>query len=567
VVIGVTVLAWTLAHVGVSYGHLESGGRCIVSLNTGRIWFVSIVPPPAKPLDRERYELYLGKAYQFQNPGRPVAGGPKVASIRLDWVLGGAVLVLLAVGLPAWLRGRARARSGRCLACGYQRAPAEGPCSECGVTIAEAKGKTGRVGDGAGRLVRDAGVCLFLVVLAAASGAWWVVAAEDRLMAAHRSQVLDYSWYLGTCAPRLKGAVVVATPGSGPGGLAAVIQRAGSGTTIVLMPGVYELGDMGRGRGPGLNSLKDIWLVGAGREKTTLTMHLEHAERVRIEGLTIDCKDNEFLQVRDQGSIYLRDCLVHNYNSGAGGSEALDVSDAALLVEDCEFEGKSGRNSPSSHGTALELRGDSRVFIRGTRFVNNQEVFRSGEGVLDGCSISSDSQWASPPQGGNLFTRNTDYGTNKARFPQLAPKITETLDDPGPLKRMSEGARAGAWTDPLVRGAAEKLRIWKDPDVWGRLLLSPSPEVRAIARGKAPLAPTEGLMSLDEAMAMLDQQKLPTNVSLSILSAGEDGREKLRGLSESSTGRTHDNAAALLRLMDVQPPLPELVQAEAARPK
>ena len=132
---------------------------------------------------------------------------------------------------------------------------------------------------------------------------------------------------------------------------------------------------------------------------------------------------------------------------------------------------------------------------------------------------------------------------------------------------MSEGARAQAWTDPLVRGAAEKLRIWKDPDVWRRLMLSPSPEVRAIARGRAPLAPTEGLMSLDEAMAMLDQQKLPANVSLSILSAGEDGREKLRSLSESSAGRVHDNAAALLRLMDVQPPLPDLVQAEAARPK
>jgi hypothetical protein len=132
---------------------------------------------------------------------------------------------------------------------------------------------------------------------------------------------------------------------------------------------------------------------------------------------------------------------------------------------------------------------------------------------------------------------------------------------------MIEGARAEAWTDPVMRDAAQRLRIWKDPDLWRRLMLSPSPEVRALAKERAHVAAPEGMLSLEEAMAMLDQQKLPANVSLSILSAGESAKEKLAALSESSTGRVHDNAAALLRLMDVQPPLPDVVQAGAARPK
>ena len=341
-------LVWPLSQVGLTCSHSDSGGRRVASLSAGRIWLISVAPPPAKPLDRERYDLYLGQAYEVQPNSRAVVGGPKVISIRLDWVLGGAVLVLLVTGLPPWLRARARTRSGRCLSCDYQRAASEGPCPECGVTIEEARKNAGHTGGGRGRLVRDASVCLFLCVLAASCTAWWVTAAEYRVAAAHRSQALDYSWYLVTCTPRLKGTIAVAKPGSGPDSLVAVIQRMGPGSTIVLIPGVYDLADMGRGRGL-VKGLQDVWLVGSGRENTTLTMQLEQEERVRIEWVTIDCKNDEFINLRDHGSVYLRDCLVHNYNSGAGGSDSLDVSDSgACWLRTASLRARAGGTAPTA---------------------------------------------------------------------------------------------------------------------------------------------------------------------------------------------------------------------------
>src|SRR5262249_45366790 len=148
-----------------------------------------------------------------------------------------------------------------------------------------------------------------------------------------------------------------------------------------------------------------------------------------------------------------------------GGSNAIYAQESVLLVESCEFEGKSGRGS-SGHGRAMDLRGSCRVYVRGCQFTDNEELFRSASGVLDGCKIATDSPfWM--PQGNDLFER----GTQCIRKPAGgAPRstFTEALDDLTPLTRLAGGAGVKAWTDATARAEAAALRLDKDREFWVR---------------------------------------------------------------------------------------------------
>jgi hypothetical protein len=410
---------------------------------------------------------------------------------------------------------------------------------------------------------------LFIVLLALSCGAWTAQRADQNAAAAHQASAFDYSWYLEACTPHLDGSVYVAEAGAGPYSLANVAARAGPGATIVLLPGKHDLGGARSGRGR--MGLRDVWLVGAGAETTQLSMELDVADRVRIDGVTVVCNDNPVLDIRDGGSLWLRGCKVTGYNSGAGGENAIFGSGLVLLVEDSEVEGKTGRASGSRLGRAFDLRGENRVFLRGDRFVDNEEVFRNASGVFDHCTVTSEQPMSFTLPGassGGLWVRSTNFPQTRMGMSQWGNPGTgfmEALDDLEPLKRLSGGAGADAWTDVVTKQLARRTDLKKG--VWTRLLLHPLPEVRGLAAARLKLAAPAAAMSLEEAFEKLDKAAIDPKVALAILGAGEAARKPLQDMSTDGLAQARANASALLRLLDVQPPLPEVVRAEEFRPQ
>lgn len=551
VVLALTVLAWPLSRLGVGVVAAGAGVERSAWVAEGALRLDQRDLPPPKPLDRERYEVRLGRP-----PDRS-----RVVVPLWPLLLGSGAAVGAIVGV-AWRRVRARLRRGECPACGHPRPTADGPCQECGLGVEEARARAWS--RPVSRLAGDAGAGLFLAMLALSAGMWMVVRAEERAASVHRTRALDYSWYLQACTPRLTGDVLYATPGPGPQSLDSALQLAAPGTTIVLLPGRHDVGDLRQG---GPRAIKDLWLLGSGRGTTTLTMQYAQVEAVRIEGVTIECADSPMCDIRDGGSLHLRDCLVRGYNSGAGGSDAIFSSGSALLIESCEFEGRSGRAAAMlMRGKALDLREGSRVFIRDSRFVDNQSVFREADGVLDRCTAMTDQpQYFSGPGGRALYVRGSAFGeARRWGVPPVA--CTEMMDDLGSLERLAAGEGVdGAWEDPAVRAAARELRLGRGTALWGRLLLHPDPAVRKLAVGRVPLPAADAGMTLEEAAAELGGPILKRSAALAILGAGEAGRQRMEEVARAGSESKRAAAAALLQLMGAQPSLPELVRAQRYR--
>jgi hypothetical protein len=194
------------------------------------------------------------------------------------------------------------------------------------------------------------------------------------------------------------------------------------------------------------------------------------------------------------------------------------------------------------------------------------------DGVLDRCVVSTSGKgrgdgrfWAG--QRGGVYERGTDYQVTLTSPPPSSTAITECLDDVGPLEALSKGQGLKAWADPAAREKAGVLRVDRDPGFWTRLLLSPSPEVRKIAAGHVKLPAEAEPIPLDQAMLRLDAKSLQPDIALSILGAGAAARAGLEKAAQEGNERTKANAAALLRLLDAQPSLPEIVRAEGQRPR
>jgi hypothetical protein len=342
------------------------------------------------------------------------------------------------------------------------------------------------------------------------------------------------------------------------------VEDAPAGTTIVLLPGRHQLGEDRNASSSA--SLDNVWLLGCGRDVTTLSAHLGKAIASRIEGVSLDCEDAPFALLIDGGSLHVRDCRVSGYNSGAGGSNAVFGVGTVLLVESCEFEGKSGRAGATMRGNAFDLRGDNHIFLRNTRFTDNQEIFRSADGVLDGCTIVSDQpDQASPPSGSALFVRNSTFtGSRAATGSRIA--FTEALDDPGILDLLASGASPRrAFVDPTAQEAARALGAGNQA-FWQRLLIHPDAHVRAIAHSASHLpAASPPAMTLDTALTKLDQAIIPAEAVLAILAASDAAQVRLAQLAREGSAWQTGNAQALLQLMTLQPSFSAMIRSEAAR--
>ncbi len=154
------------------------------------------------------------------------------------------------------------------------------------------------------------------------------------------------------------------------------------------------------------------------------------------------------------------------------------------------------------------------------------------------------------------------------------------MDDLSALHRLTGGAGSApaAWSDPVARDIARTLGLTKahgDQGFWARLLLHPSAQVRQLAAttlGAAQAAtasdqPAPPSITLEDALGRLDQPRLPRKVVLALLTADQGTvRSSLQAQTVTGTPREQSNAAAILRLMEAQPSLPELLRYEKLRP-
>ncbi|MBK8099797.1 MAG: hypothetical protein IPK26_22055 [Planctomycetes bacterium] len=307
----------------------------------------------------------------------------------------------------------------------------------------------------------------------------------------------DITRFAHDTAPRLLGNVVRVGPQGDAATLAEALDMLQPGDLVLLGEGTHEL------KVPRQRLLADVAFVGAGKT-TVLTGELEQASRVRFENLAIDCRDRPFLNLYAGGAVHLRRCFVANYNSGAGGSNAIYGVEVAMLIEDCEFEGKSGRAKDSSHGDALDLRGEFVVALRRTRFIDNDEVVRAtGLTVVDQCTAEGHrGHGVLPYAAGQTFARSCDLPFHSP--PIELPCASDDLD----FVRCALGVAKN--TPPAIAAAVAASDATHNLRYWIALRRHPDPGIGALAAqglarllaGSPPQVPafTEECKRVPEAM-------------------------------------------------------------------
>ena len=218
-------------------------------------------------------------------------------------------------------------------------------------------------------------------------------------------------------APRLTGRILEVGPDKKYKDLAAVQPDIQAGDVIELSPGIHEFPEK-------VLQIKNLVLHGKNVHTTTLRFVRDTqrpcSTRVRFENLTIDCNDNPFIDCRASGSVEIVGCHIFNYNSGAGGAEAIFGENTFLYVCDSVFEGMSGKDAKNrnrSPGNALDVRGACALYLARDSFIDNSEIGRPEFiYVLDDCQKSTvtrlKAQWSQntlwPAEQASVFARRTD---------------------------------------------------------------------------------------------------------------------------------------------------------------
>ncbi len=281
---------------------------------------------------------------------------------------------------------------------------------------------------------------------------------------------IDYVRFLVAAAPRLSGRIV--TVGEGRDFADLATATIAPGDTVVLAPGEHQL--------PARSEFRDVAFVGRDATQVVLKGQIGSAQRVRVEHVTVDCDDDPFVDLRRGGSVHLRDCAVGNYNSGAGGSNAMFASGGVLLIESSRFDGSEGRaKAPGRFGDAFDFRGRYALYARGCQFVDNDEILRAtSQSTFDRCTAVGGDFGVMPYPTGQVFTLGCQgllrRGATSIEF-ELSTDSREVIDhlmDPD------------VEIDARTAKAAEALGLDHDLRYWGALLRHRDPEVRAGAIGR-----------------------------------------------------------------------------------
>lgn len=162
------------------------------------------------------------------------------------------------------------------------------------------------------------------------------------------------------------------------------------GTRIELPPGRHSLPRTLRTPAP-----SGLTIAGAGIDRTELAGELTTSESLlglTVEDLTI--VDQDFLDLRGGLlTLTMRRVRAAGYNTGAGGSNLLDIrggTGLAVQCEDCEFDGLVGRGGPK-HTSVFSLSASAKLlrFDRCT-FVGNDSPIRwwgTATVVFVGCTF------------------------------------------------------------------------------------------------------------------------------------------------------------------------------------
>lgn len=214
----------------------------------------------------------------------------------------------------------------------------------------------------------------------------------------------------GNASPRLSGRVLHVGAGGDFKDLASVAPAMRRGDLIVLGEGVFDFVDSRL-----VTKWEDIAIVGVGVNQTTLKVprggEIRECTRFRIEGVRIDCLSSPFTSVHSGTGFMLKDCELMNYNSGAGGSNALYSQTGAVWLEGCLFDGAKGRSGGrGSFGNALDIRGAT-VLAKHCQFVDNDEIDRATDTrFFDRCTMlnSKPGSGVIPYSGGAIWMRDSD---------------------------------------------------------------------------------------------------------------------------------------------------------------
>jgi hypothetical protein len=351
--------------------------------------------------------------------------------------------------------------------------------------------------------------------------------------------VLNTVMLRNEASPHLTGRVLRVGPEGDFKDLSKAFRNIQPGDILRLGKGRFHLG---RGQ------WRDIAIVGAGPDDTELALSLRAAMRVRIEGVKINCHDREFIDIRDGGAVHLKNCHIFNYNSGAGGSNAIRASGCVVFVEGCTFEGMAGRaEGRGSGGDAFDMRGDNVLFVRNTQFINNQEIIRASFPCgFDACTSKNTTQWDSgitPYQPRVLFLR---ANRTPVRSPESAVAFQHVTDDIAFIE-YALGEREAI--DDLSKQLAGTLGIARNLPYWIGLLrhrneavrLKAAVRVRALtgqavrlSRPDAKAVPPE---DIDRWIRELDSDDFETRekATQKLIGAGEAAREKVLAIRESGS--------------------------------
>ncbi len=390
--------------------------------------------------------------------------------LPLIWLGLATITISSGAYLAAWRRSSRRHRKGMCTACGYDLRGSIERCPECGTSRDLASPLRWPLSIIPSRAFVTA-TCSWVAIILAASMILvcivigWMGRLQRLANERYALSGLDVTHFILTTSPRLRGAVIHPQPGTFTSAITA------PGSVVLLDEGAYVFRHV---RGP---LLHDVAIVGLSPAKTTLSLTLNSAIRVRLQNLTIDCKDNPFIDFRGGGSVSLKNCVIVNYNSGAGGSEAIEGSDTVLMIENCTIDGAGGRQHGRSLGNAFDLRGTNQVFARNSTFLNNSEICRSNCITFDGCSIGGSSPLRPYFETGIRYIRNSPTIAAPVATPD-GPAFDLAMDDDA-FVEIARNHDAGS--DSITRRLLDIFNPSDDPRYWLGMLRSVKPEIRAIA--------------------------------------------------------------------------------------
>ena len=397
----------------------------------------------------------------------------------LGWILIAAIVLPVTIYLTIWRRMSRRHRLGLCLSCGYDLRESGLICPECAtprdlllplrwpISIVPSAKSVARV-------IAIASALFSLIIIALAIVFWSIGRADRLAQERYKLAGVDVTRFVLATAPHLSGDVVdlAGLTRISPADLA-------PGNLLLLGDGTYSISFRDSSRNLAQRPFRDLAIVGKSPEKTRLRLNLNNATRLRLENVTIDCGDDPCFDLREDGSVSLKNCMIINYNSGAGGSSGIDGSNTTLMIEDCTFDGSGGRQLGRSFGNAFDLRGANQVYARNSTFVDNAEISREACITYDGCTRRMSSGRAAPPYGdGAHFLRNSPTLISSPRSPGQTETFAEAMDDPAFVQRVLHGA---ATADALTQRLLDSRDLLSDARYWLGLYNNPQDEIRAIA--------------------------------------------------------------------------------------